>query len=160
MRLSCFCKVLFSNMIMFLLSPLLFIINEEVLSIHTPNYFIGKRYPVKNCRGWIWTWQTRKWKYSVATGACVKGKNHWMSVHICRDCLSWFSFSYFSVLLYILYAHKLLYLYREQKQKNDSRIRDLENKVKAKDGKLRSVLLKNQEAEMEVQDFYDKISDW
>ncbi|XP_062617732.1 coiled-coil domain-containing protein 178-like [Saccostrea cucullata] len=46
-----------------------------------------------------------------------------------------------------------------KKQKNDSRIRDLENKVKAKDGKLRTILLKNQEAEMEVQDFYDKISD-
>lgn len=46
-----------------------------------------------------------------------------------------------------------------KKKKNDSRIRDLENKVKAKDGKLRAILLKNQEAEMEVQDFYDKITD-
>lgn len=46
-----------------------------------------------------------------------------------------------------------------KKQKNDSRIRDLENKVKAKDGKLRAILLKNQEAEMEVQEFYDKITD-
>lgn len=32
--------------------------------------------------------------------------------------------------------------------------------MKAKDGKLRAILLKNQEAEMEVQDFYDKITDW
>ena len=56
-----------------------------------------------------------------------------------------------------MYSYNFFFL---QKQKNDSRIRDLENKVKAKDGKLRTILLKNQEAEMEVQDFYDKISDW
>ncbi|KAK3089571.1 hypothetical protein FSP39_004696 [Pinctada imbricata] len=46
-----------------------------------------------------------------------------------------------------------------KKRKNDARIKDLENKVKHKDSKLRTILLKNQEAEMEVQDYYDKISD-
>lgn len=42
----------------------------------------------------------------------------------------------------------------------DHRIAELEKGAKLRDTKLRSILLKNQEAEMEVQDYMDKITDW
>lgn len=42
----------------------------------------------------------------------------------------------------------------------NARILELEKGAKARDSKLRKIMLKNQEAEMEVQDYMDKITDW
>lgn len=46
-----------------------------------------------------------------------------------------------------------------RKKKMNTRIQDLEKGAKVRDAKLRSIMLKNQEAEMEVQDYMDKISE-
>ena len=42
----------------------------------------------------------------------------------------------------------------------NARILELEKGAKARDSKLRKIMLKNQEAEMEVQDYMDKITEW
>ncbi|XP_069127835.1 coiled-coil domain-containing protein 178-like isoform X3 [Argopecten irradians] len=54
---------------------------------------------------------------------------------------------------------KLLQEMNSKKSSNNLKIAELENKVKQHDSKLRTVLLKNQEAEMEVHDYQDKIKD-
>lgn len=54
---------------------------------------------------------------------------------------------------------KLLQEMNSKKNSNNLKIAELENKVKQHDSKLRTVLLKNQEAEMEVHDYQDKIKD-
>lgn len=54
---------------------------------------------------------------------------------------------------------KLLQEMKSKKSSNNLKIAELENKVKQHDSKLRTVLLKNQEAEMEVHDYQDKIKD-
>ena len=42
----------------------------------------------------------------------------------------------------------------------NARILELEKGAKVRDSKLRKIMLKNQEAEMEVQDYMDKITEW
>ena len=46
-----------------------------------------------------------------------------------------------------------------RKKKMNARILELEKGAKARDSKLRKIMLKNQEAEMEVQDYMDKITE-
>ncbi|XP_060070324.1 coiled-coil domain-containing protein 178-like [Ylistrum balloti] len=53
----------------------------------------------------------------------------------------------------------LLQEMNSKKSSNDHKIAELETKVKQHDSKLRTILLKNQEAEMEVHDYQDKIKD-
>ncbi|XP_033736853.1 coiled-coil domain-containing protein 178-like [Pecten maximus] len=53
----------------------------------------------------------------------------------------------------------LLQEMNSKKNSNNLKIAELENKVKQHDSKLRTILLKNQEAEMEVHDYQDKIKD-
>ena len=47
-----------------------------------------------------------------------------------------------------------------QKTQYGNTIRELELAIKGRDNKLRLVVRKNQEVEMEVQDLMDKIGEW
>ncbi|OWF35535.1 coiled-coil domain-containing protein 178-like isoform X2 [Mizuhopecten yessoensis] len=54
---------------------------------------------------------------------------------------------------------RLLQEMNQKKNSNNHKIAELDTKVKLHDSKLRTILLKNQNAEMEVQDYHDKITD-
>ena len=68
---------------------------------------------------------------------------------------NWIHHRYLEKMICMTY-HLLYY----QKTQYGNTIRELELAIKGRDNKLRLVVRKNQEVEMEVQDLMDKIGEW